>query len=48
MRNVMQSAFTVREMTTALLIAEGRADLHELKPAQREIVERALEIIKGQ
>lgn len=43
----MQSAFTVREMTIALLVAEGKASLHELKPEQRKIVEQALEIIKG-
>jgi len=47
MRNLMQSAFTVREMTIALLVAEGKASLTELKPAQRDIVAKALEIIKG-
>lgn len=43
----MQSAFTVRELVIALLVAEGKASLHELKPEQRKILQQALEIKKG-
>lgn len=43
----MQSAFTVREMVIALMVARGEAKLHDLKPEQRKILEQALDTIKG-
>lgn len=43
----MQAAFTVRELLTALMVLEGKAELTDLKPEQRKIVEQALHTLKG-